>query len=455
MSQPRLSARSRSLSLVAAVALATTSLGCQNDLIDEELTETDAVVNPSGDEQALTMPSCGTSLAWFDGTDARSNAGNTGTGNSCAGVGGIAGGLQYQCVELVMRHFKRKWDLRWYGNAKDLLDNAPRASVDVINNGDVAHPPQPGDMIVWKTGQWGHVALVTAVGADFVDIIEQNVNGSGSARLPFRDGTVGARWNSWVPAGWAHAKANHATNPTPTPPAPTPNPTTPNPTPTPPADGGCAIAGSGGVVEEDAGCVDLGGNPQWLRAVAGEGSAGELVWTTPTADQNVDNSATWRVNLARAGTYRVEAFIDSDVASSQQARYRVRHDGVVDETVIDQRTRGWRSLGEFRFAAGGSQRVYLGDNTGEAVAQRKKLVFDAVRVTPVCAQLQVTTGGAQLNVRAQPNASAARLGAFDAGTLVNRVGTVDGARIESTTIWHEVSANGLRGYVTGAYVACP
>ena len=84
---------------------------CQNDLESEELLETDEIVNPSGEEQALTMPACGTALASFDGTDARSNAGNTGTGNSCAGVGGIAGGLQYQCVELVMRHFKRKWDV--------------------------------------------------------------------------------------------------------------------------------------------------------------------------------------------------------------------------------------------------------------------------------------------------------------------------------------------------------
>jgi len=186
------------------------------------------VVNPSAFTTfSGSMPACGKSMASFQGTVAYSNGANTSTGYSCAGVG--AYGLQYQCVELVMRHFKTNWGLRWYGNAKHLLANAPKSTVDVYSNGDGAHPPVPGDMIVWTKGTYGHVALVTGVTGSSVTIIEQNVKGSGSATLPYDGKSVGARWGSWVPAGWAHARANTAGG------APPP-PGTPPPPPPPPAD---------------------------------------------------------------------------------------------------------------------------------------------------------------------------------------------------------------------------
>lgn len=203
-------------------------------------------VNPSGSFGTYSngsMPACGTVMASFGATKAYSNGKNTGTGYSCAGAGSY--GLQYQCVELVQRHFKTNWGLRWWGNAKDLLNNAPKASVDVYYNGDAAHPPVPGDMIVWTSGTYGHVALVTAVSSSGVSIIEQNVTGSGSAVLPYDGKSVGARWGSWVPAGWAHAKANTAggTNPGPGPgPNPTPPPTPP-PAPTDPLVQKCQTYG--------------------------------------------------------------------------------------------------------------------------------------------------------------------------------------------------------------------
>ena len=171
-------------------------------------------VNPSVFE-AASMPACHTALASFDGTTAYSNGPYTGTGTSCGGV--VASGYQYQCVELVMRHFTRKWGLRWYGNAKDLLNNAPRASVDVFRDGDSAHPPVPGDMVVWENSTYGHVALVVAVRSGAVDIIEQNVSGNGKATLPYDGSRIGARWGSWVPTGWAHAKANTGGGPGPGP----------------------------------------------------------------------------------------------------------------------------------------------------------------------------------------------------------------------------------------------
>ncbi len=160
------------------------------------------------------MPACGTPLAEFDGTAAYSNAGDTTTGESCNGAG--AYGLQYQCVELVMRHFSTHWGLRWYGNARALLDNAPRSTVAVYANGDRAHPPVPGDMLVWAYGLYGHVALIAAVRADAVDIIEQNVCGNGRATLGYDGASIAARWGGRVATGWAHAYANTAS---PSPPA--------------------------------------------------------------------------------------------------------------------------------------------------------------------------------------------------------------------------------------------
>ncbi len=169
--------------------------------------ETPDDVNPTA-AQALTMPACGTALGTFDGTTAYSNGSSTGTGISCAGSG--AYGLRYQCVELVMRHFKTHWGLRWYGNAKDLLRAAPTSTVAVYANGDALHPPVPGDMLVWTYGTWGHVVLVTGVAPDHIEVLEQNVSGSGRASLTFDGAHVGSRWNWPPPAGWAHARANGA-----------------------------------------------------------------------------------------------------------------------------------------------------------------------------------------------------------------------------------------------------
>jgi hypothetical protein len=193
-----------SLALVALFALQSGAIGgCAP--ADDPLPGDGEEVNPSRSD-ALQMSACNTALGTFDGTTAFSNGGDTGTGYSCAGSG--AYGLQYQCVELVMRHFKTHWGLSWHGNAKDLLANAPSGTVDVYMNGDAAHPPVPGDMVVWKNGTYGHVALVTAVHADGVDILEQNVKGNGHATLPYDGAKIGARWGNWVPAGWAHAKDN-------------------------------------------------------------------------------------------------------------------------------------------------------------------------------------------------------------------------------------------------------
>ena len=162
------------------------------------------------DVEALPQPltACGTVLTSWNGTNVYSNGSYTGTGDSCAGQGTY--GYQYQCVELVMRHFKTKWGLSWYGNAHDLLANAPTASVDVYSNG-ASVGPVAGDMIVFdKSGDpYGHVALVTGTTSTGVSIVEQNVSSSYARTLSRSGNTISSGWSGgWYIKGWAHAKAN-------------------------------------------------------------------------------------------------------------------------------------------------------------------------------------------------------------------------------------------------------
>lgn len=161
---------------------------------------------PDVGERTSALPGCGAALVAWNGSTAYSNGEDTGTGESCAGDSEY--GLKYQCVELVMRHFEINWGLSWMGNAEDLLDYAPAHSVDVYFDGDKAHPPVPGDMIVFGGGEVGHVALVTAVSSSEVTIIEQNVPSSFTRRLAIKDGKVSPGWRGWWTKGWAHAKAN-------------------------------------------------------------------------------------------------------------------------------------------------------------------------------------------------------------------------------------------------------
>ena len=51
----------------------------------------------------------------------------------------------------------------------------------------------------------------------------------------------------------------------------------------------------------------------------------------------------------------------------------------LDQSAVD----GWQSLGTFAFADGGSQWIRVADNTGEPLADKVQLAFDAVRVTRV------------------------------------------------------------------------
>ncbi len=175
----------------------------------------DDASSSSAEVQYKVMPQCGDVIGSFNGTDVHSNGKYTGTGVSC---NADVNPNQWQCVEFVMRYFRTQFDGSDWDSplASEILQYAPLSKVDVYDNGDTAHPPVPGDMVVWKGGQDGHTAIVTAVGATSISVIEQNINEmNATATVGFAGGKIAMRFGSYEALGWAHAKANQQVPPVP------------------------------------------------------------------------------------------------------------------------------------------------------------------------------------------------------------------------------------------------
>jgi surface antigen len=97
----------------------------------------------------------------------------------------------------------------WHGSAWTYYDNAPGWGLNVYPNKGII-PPIPGDIFVYGKGSsaYGHVAIVTAVRSDSIDIIEQNVNPSIAPNAAFRTVTRSGNgfpdWSGMPVRGWAH-----------------------------------------------------------------------------------------------------------------------------------------------------------------------------------------------------------------------------------------------------------
>jgi hypothetical protein len=132
-------------------------------------------------------------------------------------------------------------------------------------------------------------------------------------------------------------------------------------------------------------CLALAGSSAyWHRATACGGSAlgygGDMYWTYVNGS-TVSNSARWTPILGGSGTYQVSVFVPRCNATSQQATYRIVHDGVTDVRSVNQNAYydAWVSLGSFAFAGSGGEYVELTDATGESYTTRRLLAVDAVR----------------------------------------------------------------------------
>ena len=127
---------------------------------------------------------CGTALASYRGVEARSNGQYQRSLESCSDYESF--GYQYQCVEYVRRFYAQALGVdtsKWRGNAVTYYANAHNFGLTAFSNDD-STGPAPDDIVVFRKGESaGHVAIVTAVTADSVAVIEQNWSDSGVATL--------------------------------------------------------------------------------------------------------------------------------------------------------------------------------------------------------------------------------------------------------------------------------
>lgn len=137
-------------------------------------------------------------------------------------------GLRYQCVEFVKRYYFERHGHRMpdtYGHAKDFFDrrlsdgslNAKRAMLQ-FHNGSAAQPLAEDLLVFAPTlfNRYGHVAIIASVGADSLQIAQQNPGPFGHSR---EDMPLAQREGRWY-IGQSHVLGWLRLPPTDTTPAP-------------------------------------------------------------------------------------------------------------------------------------------------------------------------------------------------------------------------------------------
>lgn len=104
-------------------------------------------------------------------------------------------GLKYQCVEFVKRYYYQYYHHKMpnsYGHAKDYFNatlsdgelNKQRNLIQYLNPSKVK--PQTGDLLVYSgtvSNPYGHVAIISKVKDDKIEIIQQNPGAFGDSRV--------------------------------------------------------------------------------------------------------------------------------------------------------------------------------------------------------------------------------------------------------------------------------
>jgi surface antigen len=108
------------------------------------------------------------------------------------GPDGYYYGQKWQCVEYVKRFYHqakgRKMPDVW-GHARDYFDPSlpngalnPRRGLVQYRNGGTAKP-QPDDLLMFTDTKFGHVAIVTEVTANSLEVVQQNILGKPRQRF--------------------------------------------------------------------------------------------------------------------------------------------------------------------------------------------------------------------------------------------------------------------------------
>ena len=129
-------------------------------------------------------------------------------------------GLKFQCVEFVKRyyyqHLKHKMPDS-YGHAREFFSSKfgdgelnTKRNLLQFKNGS-SYIPKIKDLIVFdghEFNPYGHVAIVSNVGEDFIEIIQQNPGPSGPSRERFELYKKGSKWfvSDDLTLGWLRKK---------------------------------------------------------------------------------------------------------------------------------------------------------------------------------------------------------------------------------------------------------
>lgn len=131
---------------------------------------------------------------------------------------GYTFGLRYQCVEFIKRYYYQRFGHRMpkpTGNAREYFDPGvadgtlnPARGLLQYRNGST-QGPQVEDILLfgpWPGNTFGHMAIVTAVDDDAIEIIQQNPGPSGHSRrrFPLKVSDGGVRVDQPRVVGWLH-----------------------------------------------------------------------------------------------------------------------------------------------------------------------------------------------------------------------------------------------------------
>ncbi len=133
----------------------------------------------------------------LNGVEVHYNGGIAHTSGRHLAPDGYNLGLKYQCVEFVKRYYWQRFGHEMpeaRGNAKDFFDpavadgalNAQRGLLQ-FRNGSTS-TPQPDDILVLGPAllnPWGHVAIVSEVRGDALEVVQQNPGPFVSSRRRF------------------------------------------------------------------------------------------------------------------------------------------------------------------------------------------------------------------------------------------------------------------------------
>ncbi len=113
------------------------------------------------------------------------NGGVRNTSGRSESADGYNYGLKWQCVEFVKRyyydHLRHRMPNTW-GHAREFFNmflndadlNTDRGLYQFRNGS--SHKPRLDDIIVFSADQFGHVAIISEIGPDYIEVAQQNVS---------------------------------------------------------------------------------------------------------------------------------------------------------------------------------------------------------------------------------------------------------------------------------------